>query len=356
MIARPRKHRRWRLQAAALLLLAISFATSCNDAGPMGVPEISGVEVAVVVNSVDISVSVFPVDSPLAGRSIGLAQAGSPVSLAARGHLAIVPLGLVSAAAVVDLRTAAVTAIALPDNSGATGAAFINDSIAYVANPNRNSVSVVNVSSGTLGAEIEVGVFPQAIAAVAGKAFVLNAELDANFLPARPGRVSVIDPAAEAAIDTIELSGLNPTAMTTGPDGLLYVVNAGSFGGANGSLSVIDPATLRELEHHVGFGEFPGGIAIDAAGKAYVSSFSYGIAIWDIDSASFVRPPSDPMVVQGHMLSSGVGFDSAGRLYTLIPGDCVAPSQALRLTTDTFDRAIDVGVCPIAIGFARLPE
>ncbi len=58
-----------------------------------------------------------------------------------------------------------------------------------------------------------------------------------------------------------------------GPDGMLYIVNSGAFGQSNGSLSVVDPANLREVEHHAGFGEFPGDIAFDAAGRAYVSSF-----------------------------------------------------------------------------------
>ena len=55
--------------------------------------------------------------------------------------------------------------------------------------------------------------------------------------------------------------------------------------------------------------------------------------------------------------SSGVGVDSDGRLYTLIPGDCIAPSVAIRLdATFNLDRAIDVGVCPIAVTFTRVED
>ena len=55
------------------------------------------------------------------------------------------PLGLDNAVAVVDLVDAKVVqTIPLPDNSGATGSAIVDDSIAFVANPNLNTVSRVN--------------------------------------------------------------------------------------------------------------------------------------------------------------------------------------------------------------------
>lgn len=335
-------------------LTVIAVVSGCND-DTTGPDRPAGAEVGVVVNSIELSLTVFPVDSPTATRTIGLAQAGSPVGLALRGRLAVVPLGFISAAAVVDLATESVRTIPLPDNSGATGVAFVDDSIVYVANPSLNTVSVLNVAAGTAGPEIPVGVFPHAIVVVDGRAFVLNAELDADFQPARPGRVSVIDTATDSVVATIALSGLNPAAGALGPDGRLYIINSGSYGQTNGSLSVVDPATLAEVEHYTGFGAFPGAIAFDSRGRAYVASFFYGIAVWDAAADSFVRPPSDPLVVQGNGVSSAVGFDSADRLYSLVPGDCQAPSVALRLNPDlSFDTEIDVGVCPIAIGFTRI--
>ena len=130
------------------------------------------------------------------------------------------------------------------------------------------------------------------------------------------------------------------------------VVNSGSFGQGDGSLSVVNPNTLQEVGHHPGFGEFPGDIAISVAAVAYVSSFGFGLAVWDIVGDTFINPPSDPMVVAGQTISSGVGFDAAGRLYTLIPGDCISPSVAYRVAADTTE-AIVTGACPIDITFTR---
>jgi DNA-binding beta-propeller fold protein YncE len=344
---RPVRHR-----LAVALAIAI---VGCDDT--TGVVPVTGVEVAVALNSIDLSITVFPVDSPSQGRAIGLAAAGSPVSVAARGNTVVAPLGFFPAAAVVDLATGELGTIPLPDNSGATGVAFLNDSIAYVANPNLGTVSVINVAAGTAGDEIDVGVFPQAVAVWGDTVFVLNAELGLDFRPARQGVVSAIDASSNTVVGSVFLTGFNPAAAAFGPDGMLYIVNSGAFGDGNGSLSVVDPATLDELEHHDGFGEFPGDIAFDDAGYAYVSSFAYGIAVWDAVGDSFIYAPDDPLVVEGHAISSGVGMDSDGRLYTLIPGDCIAPSVAIRLdATLAFDREIDVGVCPIAVAFTRVGE
>ncbi len=335
--------------AVALAMLTTTLV-ACSDDDPTGPGVRPAAEIAVVVNSIDLSLTVFPVDSPQDRRAIGIAQAGSPVSLAARNNLAVVPLGLLSAAAVVDLTTDDVTSVPLPDNSGATGVAFWNDSIAYIGNPNRNTVSRINVFSGVAGAEIDVGVYPQAIIASRFWVFVLNGELDANFQPARTGTITVVDPKADTVRATISLSGFNPSAAAFGPDGLIYVINSGTFGQGDGSLSVVDPVALTEVEHEPGFGEFPGDIAIDDSGFAYVSSFFYGIAVWNISEGGFRHSPFDPLLPDGHAISSGVGFDSDSRLYSLIPGDCQAPSVALRSVDDAVEE-IAVGVCPVGIAF-----
>lgn len=349
---RSKRHKKLSATVATLALLLIA----CNDDGPTGPNGSAGVETAVVVNSIELSLTVFPVDSPQDRRAIGIAQAGSPVSVAVRKNFAVVPLGLLSAAAVVDLRTDLVTSVPLPANSGATGAAFFDDSTVFVANPGRNTVSRINVYRGAAEAEIYVGVFPQAVIASRHWVFVLNGELDDNYQPAHPGTITVIDPKADTVRETITLSGFNPSAAAFGPDDRLYVINSGSFGQSDGSLSVVDPVTLVEVEHDTGFGEFPGDIAVDQSGLVYLSSFAYGIAVWNQAEGGFEFTPSNPLVLGGHEISSGVGFDSDGRLYSLIPGDCIAPSVAVRADEDESTHEIPVGVCPYDIAFTQVSD
>ncbi|MCI0345473.1 MAG: hypothetical protein L0221_08520 [Chloroflexi bacterium] len=114
----------------ALALLAL-FLFACDDGGPSGPPIPERVEVAVVVNSQDRTITVFPTDDPAPTTTIGLGPDGSPVTVAAQGSMVAVPLGVVPAVAIVDLDAQAVVrTVALSEGSGATGVAFVNDSIA----------------------------------------------------------------------------------------------------------------------------------------------------------------------------------------------------------------------------------
>ena len=339
----------------ALALALLLGPAACDDDGPTTPLPPDGSEVAVVLNSIDRSLTVFPVQEPTQTSTIGLAPDGSPVTLAVRGTLAAIPLGSVPAVAIADLSTGSVIrTVGLPAGSQATGVAFVNDSIALVANPALDTVSPVNVRRGTRGDDITVGGFPQTIVVDGDRAFVLNAELGDDFLPERTGTLTVIDRTSLEVLGTIELSGFNPTAAAVGPDGRLYIVHAGSFGAGDGSLSIVSPTALEEVEHHEGFGEFPGSAAFGPGGRLHIGSFGFGIAIWDPATGSFVRPPEDAIAPAGIPSTSGVGFDGEGRLYALEP-ECSAPASAFRLDSEhEVEVEIPVGICPIGIAFTTL--
>ncbi len=313
-------------------------------------------EVGVVVNSIDVSLSLFDIRDPDEVRTVGLAADGSPVGLSVREDLAAVPLGLVPAVAVVDLRVGEVVrTIALPEGSGATGSAFVDDSVVVVGNPSRNSVTPVNVLRGTTGEEIAVGRFPQHVLAGAERVFVINAELGPDFEPDGPGTVTVLDRETLEVEGTVTLSGENPgDAVLDG--GVLFVLNSGRFGEEGGSLSVVDPEGLAEVAHHPGFGSFPSSIAVAPVGFLYVSSFFYGISVWDPGTATFVRPPENAIAPLGVAAAAGVGVDIRGNLYAL-ETECAAPGSVFVLS-EAFQvsRAIDVGTCPVAIVFGRIFE
>ena len=55
--------------------------------------------------------------------------------------------------------------------------------------------------------------------------------------------------------------------------------------------------------------------------------------------------------------TSGVGFDEAGRLYTLTPGFCDSPGTANRHDgAYEVEITISVGICPVAIAFTTIEE
>ena len=198
---RCRSHSVW---FALLGMIMLGGASACSDSSGPELPTFR--QVGVVLNSVDVSLTVFGVDSSEPPITIGLAPDGSPVSMAVRGSVVAVPLGFVPAVAIVDLETAAVTrTIALPEGSGATGAAFLDDERLLVANPGLSSVSLVNVADGTVADPIPVGAFPQSLIVQGGRVFVLNGELGPDFLPAGPGTITVLNAANLEVVATVIL-------------------------------------------------------------------------------------------------------------------------------------------------------
>ncbi|HEU0302407.1 MAG TPA: hypothetical protein VFR37_23310 [Longimicrobium sp.] len=333
--------------------LALFLAAACDN-GPNepGIAE----RLVLTVNSVENSLSLVPVDGGnVQARTVGLGAQGTPTGAAARGAYAVVPLGTYPFAAVVNLRTGALAGtVALPAGSGATGGGFVNDSIAVVANSGRNTITPIDVLRGTAGAEIAVGTFPQAIASDGARIYVLNANL-VNFVPAGPGSVTVLDDRLRV-VRTVQLSGINPAAAAFAGN-RLYVLNSGSFGGNNGSLSVVNLQTLAEESHHTGFGEFPSSLAAAPNGELFVGIYGTGIVVWNPQSRTFRVPLDEPILPAGSGIVSGIGFDYAGRLHTANPGTCQTAGSVHRLEGDgAAERTVPVGICPFGIAFADVPE
>jgi len=341
------------LLVATLLLTHATLTGYGESATEPLLPE--PLEVGVVVNSVDLSLSLFPVDSLSSTRTVGLGADGSPVGLSVRGGLAVVPMGIVPVLKVVDLREGTVIrSIALPQGSGATGSAWATDSIVVVANPMRNTVSPVNVHTGVVAGEIPVGGYPESVVSGGGRVYVLNSELGPDYLPSGPGTVTVLEAGTLATMASIQLSGENPGSGVVGPDGRLYVVNRGRFFGNSGSVSVVDAQTLQEVQHITGFGDFPSAVAVGPDGYLYLAAFSFGVIVWNPLTGDFIRGV-DEAVTPGEVPSvSGLAFDSEGRLYTLLP-ECQAPGAAYRLDeTYSVQDTVQVGTCPFGIAFGDL--
>jgi hypothetical protein len=335
---------------AALALLPAALA-GCADKTTFS--RTSSFEAAVVVNSVSRSLSMVPSDTTLR-YSIGLGSEGTPVSVAAHDNIGVVPMGTYPFAAVVDLLNSKVYYAALPANSGATGAAFVNDSIVLIGNPNLNTVTPVNVQTRGAMPQIAVGTYPQAIVAGAKRIFVLNANL-VNFTPAGHSSVTVFDSTLNK-LGTVQLSGYNASAAAVSGT-KLYVVNSGHYGQGDGSLSVVDIATLTESKHVTGFGEFPGSIAVGQNGKVLVGVYGTGILVWDPATGAFERNLLNPIKLPGVTSVAGLGFDVLGRLEVVDPGNCTDSGLLAVLSTDgTTLTNVATGVCPFAITFTRITQ
>jgi hypothetical protein len=309
----------------AALTLATGLLLGCADTNA---PPPEPLELLLAVNSRANSLTMVPVDQPDAPFSVFLGEPrGTPTTLAARERIAVVPLGPADAVAVVDLLDQIVVRrIPLPLGSGATGAIMVNDAVAYVANPGRNSISRVNVQTGS-AVEVPVGVTPQGFALARGRLFVLNGNLDESGEPLGPSWLTVINPATNTlapGIDSVPLTGPGNAAFATvAGDGLVYVVNRGRTMPAEGRLSVVDPLERREVASFAGLGLLPGAAASGGRARVFVSSLAEGLLEFNTDSNAVVRGEGEGIPIPAN---TGVAVDSRGRVYAVEAGDCT-PGQ-----------------------------
>jgi hypothetical protein len=334
---------------AVTLCAALTLGMACADASaPLPPP----VELLLVVNRTESSLRLIPVDGSGPGITVPVGgAAASPTSVAALNGIALVPLGDEPAVAVVDLATQLVVRIIqLPANSGATGAAIVDDSIAYVGNPNLNSVTQVNYLTGDT-ASVAVGLTPQALAVTRGRLFVANANLVGGE-PASAGWLSVVDPVTNrlaTGVDSISLSPPgNPGAGVVAQDGLLYLMNSGPESGTtDGRLSIVDPVGREELASFKGFGHFPGAVATNGTDRLYVSSTIQGLMVFDLLNRRVLRGAGNGVAVP---TNSGVAVDSEGRIYALESGSCAGADDGvvhvLRRNLSEL-RTIAAGDCPV---------
>lgn len=350
-----RRHSFAALAVAALGVTALALGCADTNA-PLPDPE----EVLLAVNSTANTLSIVPVEAPTSAVAVPLGgTTPTPTGVSARQGVAIVPLGLDNAVAVVDLRSATVMrTIPLPENSGATGSAIVDDSIAYVGNPNINSVSRINYLTGATS-EVPAGVYPSGLVFTRGKLFVINANLDETFSPAGPSWLTVIDPAINAeapGIDSIALTGDgNASYAAVGSDGLLYVMSTGDYFSGEGRLSVVDPLARTEVASFAGFGTGPGNVAADADARIFVSSYSQGVMEFNLDSNKVVRGAGHGVPIESN---ATVAVDSKGRVYGIETGPCSGGQvgTAHVLDADLEETAtIPLGECPVGSAVVQIP-
>ena len=340
--------------SAALLALLLAGCAATTPSPPT--PE----EHLVVLNAGDASITILPLSSPTSPVTVHLGPiGGTPFALAARGSRGLVTSGAGSTVALVDLGAPqSVLVYGLAAGAGATGVAFVNDSIAYIANPFVNRVTRLNIRQGDT-ISIAVGQTPSAIAVTRGRVFVANANLDPA-CPAQapcvlgPSWLTVIDPDREIVVDSIALPGPgNATSITVGGDGLLYVISAGPGGEEAGRLSIVDPVLRQEVGSFAGFGPLPGQVSSDGRERLFVTSEEHGLMEFNTRTRRLVRGAGSGIPLQSGV-DAAVGSD--GLVYAVESGNCVSSPGRIRIFRPdlTEVRIILVGICAVDADIVRL--
>lgn len=347
-----------RLSRWVVLLGAATATLACAEASaPLPAAE----EVLLLVHRTTGALSLIRINTPTVVTPIPLGSTtATPTTVSALDGRAIVPLGDDDAVAVVNLRSATVErTIPLPASSGATGAAIVDDSIAYVGNPNQNTVTRINYLTGDT-ASVAVGQTPRAVVFTRGKVFVVNANLNGSGVPNGPSWVSVVDPVTNrlaTGIDSILLPGPgNANAADVASDGVIYVMNAGPDDSATDSrLSLVDPVGRKELGNFTGFGNAAGSVTDNGGSRLYVSSLTQGLMVFDLLNRQVLRGAGNGIAIPDN---SGVAVDAAGRPYVLESGPCTTGSTGklhILRTNLTESRAVTVPECPVAALVTEIP-
>jgi hypothetical protein len=338
---------------------ALALLAGCSDALEQ---TSSAGQVIGVVNSTDRTLSLIAAsDFTVATRAYAPAGA-APTTIASLGHVFVVPLGPANAAAVDVLAPPCTNVcpnpdyvLALPSGSGATGVAVQDKSIAWIANPNLNTVTRLNYLTGDTASR-GVGVSPQAVAIAGSRVFVVNANL-ASGAPAGPSWLSSFDCCQTTPVDSIPLTGVAARFAVVGDDSLLYVIASGHAGKADGTLSIVDPRLRTEIAVLNGLGESPGAAVFHPSGRLLIASRTEGILEVYTPTKTLARGPGSGVKPEGDGVS-GLAIDLRGHVYAVAPGSCQA-AGAVHVLAAPPDygqiRRVTVGVCPASAAVAATP-
>lgn len=209
-----------------------------------------------------------------------------------------------------------------------------NAGLAFIANSQANSVSVINTLTNKVTGLKQVGSAPVAVAVKAdgSKAYIANRESN---------NVSVID-MADNTVSTINV-GQNPTGIALSPDGArVYVTNSGSS-----DVSVIN-TSIRQVITNIAVGDHPYGVAISPDGtRLYVANgFSASVSVINTQTnAELTRVP-----VGQNPIGVSVSADGS-RVY--VANISEATISVINAAANTVSKTITLDGEPSAIAVTR---
>ena len=321
-------------------VLAMVAAAGCSDALEQSTPV--GQEIVVLdggggtsltlVNAGDFSATPQPMAFAVSGTG-QIAGRGPTILISGVAHdsLQILPLG--GSPKVVPVGSPA-------------GAAFQDDTLAWVADSAFDAVVQVNVRTAQKVVSPAVPAGPVAVAVLDSQVFSLHRSW-----------LTAIKLSGTPTPDSIPLSGSDARYPVVGDDSLLYVIERGDSGKANGKLSVVDPAGRSEIVVINGLGERPGPGVFHPTGRILVASPADGILEVNALTRSVTRGPGAGIKPGGKGVVA-LSLDARGRVYAVSNTGCGTPGVLYVLSPPPDYHVITtvpLGLCPVASTVAEMP-
>lgn len=343
-----------RLDRWSLLAVGIAAAACASTIGPV----IPSVQVLVVLDSLDDTLRIIPVDSPGVVHKVVLNSIGAfdKHALAVRGSLgAIAAHG--NFAYTVDLISGRLRCTFNSPSPGSIDALIITDNGSVraaqpLANRDWQFEPIVGATCPAGGAVVRG---PKAYVSARSTVFVVAG----NPISCAPLPASCEEEKSwlTASPDSIPLSlPGNAQGGVVASDGLMYVLNAGNGRQPNARLSQVDPVERTERRAYVGFGTLPRYIATDGE-RVFVASAAEGLMVFNTRTGQVERDANSFIPLIG--IPRGLAADDVGQVYALIAGSCTStgsPGKVQVLGADLVNkRGLIVGRCPVAIGVTDIP-
>ena len=322
------------------VVLAIVAAAGCSDALEQTTPV--GQEIVILdggggtfltlVNAGDFSATPVPLAFAVSG-SAQIVGRGPTILIPSVAHDSLQILTLGGSPKVVTVGSPA-------------GVAFQDDTLAWVADSAFDALVQVNLTSAQKVVSPVVPAGPVAVAVLDSQVFSLHRTW-----------VTAIRLSGAPAPDSIPLSGSEAHYPVVGDDSLLYVIERGDSGKANGKLSVVDPAGRSEIVVINGLGERPGPGVFHPTGRILIASPTEGILEVNALTRSVTRGPGFGIKPGGKGVVA-LSLDARGRVYAVSNTACGTPGTLYVLSPPPDYHVITtvpLGLCPVASTVAEMP-
>ena len=208
-----------------------------------------------------------------------------------RGERAYIVNSGLNAIQVVDLNTrTTLQTINLGPGTNPWGMDFIDDQTAAVSLLFTNQVVFVDLPTGNTIHTVAVGNAPEDVKFHGGKVYVAISGYNGTGFD--PGVVSVIDPVSYTVAHVGV--GVNPQGLDADLQGNIVVACSGDYASIEGRIDLIDPA-VQTVIHSQSVTLGITTVAVSGGNKAYFSTYSEGVLVYDLDSYSFERDENNPL-------------------------------------------------------------